>query len=179
MKRRILGVCGAVLLAALTVGICFVYVTVALPSSEAHTTFAFAADGRLMKSADKMVIFTSNGSSEITDKTLIKAVADNTLISNNIGSACFSWNENKIELYRGGRLIRSMKQSFSVDDCWGDSPYAPYIGVEIFGNDARHRITGSDHAYAYLPTPLLEKLETELNRQGNSFFVTNEAEENL
>lgn len=140
------------------------------PSGEAYTTFAYAADAWAMRHADEMIITTAGGSTVITDQALIREMADYTVVSNHIGTRCFAFGDNCIEIYRGERLVRSMPQSSWVDGCWGDSPFAAYRRVEIFENDARHRITGNKQAYAHLPVEYLERLEAELNRQGNSFF---------
>jgi|GEM_PF-2434499 hypothetical protein len=151
-------------------GILTRFVAFAMPSGEAYTTFAYAADAWAMRHADEMIITTAGGSTVITDQALIREMADYTVVSNHIGTRCFAFGDNCIEIYRGERLVRSMPQSSWVDGCWGDSPFAAYRRVEIFENDARHRITGNKQAYAHLPVEYLERLEAELNRQGNSFF---------
>lgn len=162
-----------VLALAVAGGILTRFVAFAIPSGEAYTTFAYAADAWDMRHADKMTVTTANGSTVITDRALIREMADYTVVSNHIGTRCFSFDANRIEIYRGERLVRSMPQSSWVDGCWGDSPYAAYRRVEIFQNDGRHRIVGSTQAYAHLPVEYLERLEKELNRQGNSFFPEN------
>lgn len=131
-----------------------------------------------MRHADEMIITTAGGSTVITDQALIREMADYTVVSNHIGTRCFAFGDNCIEIYRGERLVRSMPQSSWVDGCWGDSPFAAYRRVEIFENDARHRITGNKQAYAHLPVEYLERLEAELNRQGNSFFPSTAESEN-
>jgi len=138
--------------------------------TDGFTAFAYTTDVGAMKSANRMIIKTQNGETEITDKSLIKKVVDQTIIVNNGGERCFSWGESEIRLYRGNKLIRRMEQSIFVDGCWGDSIYARFIAVKIFEGSSKLRILGSGQAWVYLSTELVEELEMELNRQGNSYF---------
>ena len=157
------------------------FVSVSFPSSEAYTTFSIVFDVNNIKSVNKMTIETPTGITTITDQSIIEKVIKETTISNSTGVGCFSWGSNvnanktrvgnEICLYENDKLIRRMPQSWQVDGCWGNSKFANFIAVKIFKKDTLHYIAGSNEIWAYLPIDLIEQLEDELLKNGNSYFT--------
>ena len=163
----------AIIVLCVFVAPCFV--AVKFPSEESYTSFVYTTDVFAMNSVDRMFIKTVNGVTVITDEALIKEVVEQTIIGNSIGVQCFGWQEgtdkeNMVSLYNGDKLVRNMKQSVSQDGCWGNSKYNNFIAIKIFENSLKHRINDSSEAWVYLSIDLVEKIEVELNKQGNSYF---------
>ncbi len=157
------------------------FVAVSFPSSEPYTTFSFVLDVNKMKSVNKMTIQTPTGITTVTDKSLIEKVVEAATINNIIGVGCFSWGSNvntsmkikgnEICLYKDDKLIRRMPQSLHADGCWGDSKFASFIAVKVYEKDTLHYIAGYNEIWAYLPIDLVEQLENELLKDGNSYFI--------
>ncbi len=115
MRRKKIWIAATVLCVLLIAGIVASrFVSVGMANlSEAHCALSFAFDKKQMQSVDRMVITTDGRSVQITDRALLDAVVEETMVATHMD--VHRSEDRRIDLYAGDTLVRSMIWSTCCD----------------------------------------------------------------
>ena len=121
--------------------------------SEAQCALSFAFDKKQMQSVDRMVITADKRTVEVTDRTLLDAVVDETMAATHMDVNCYE--DRRIDLYAGDVLVRSMPWSTCCDT------------VLVYDTDETHWVVSiegvEDGGCIYLSAELLQQLNALLS----------------
>lgn len=116
--------------------------------SEAQVALSFAFDKKQMQSVDRMVIAADKRTVEVTDRTLLDAVVDETMAATHMD--VHRSEDRRIDLYAGDVLVRSMPWSTCCDT------------VLVYDTDETHWVISiegvEDGGCIYLPAKLVRQL---------------------
>lgn len=116
--------------------------------SEAQGALSFAFDKKQMQSVDRMVIAADKRTVEVTDRTLLDAVVDETMAATHMD--VHRSEDRRIDLYAGDVLVRSMPWSTCCDT------------VLVYDTDETHWVISiegvEDGGCIYLPAKLVRQL---------------------
>lgn len=98
--------------------------------TEAGGCIAIVFDKAAVTGADKIVVYAGEGRATITDEALVKEIASNFVVANRT-ALCESRSGDKLEIYNGGNLVRTVYWSDCSDNF-----------AHIYEEDALHWIPG-------------------------------------
>ena len=118
----------SMIIALFVVAFQFVAVSTEGMFTEAGGCIAIVFDKADVMGADKIVVYAGEGVVTITDESLVKEIASNFVVANRT-ALCDERSGDKMEIYNGGRLVRTVYWSGCVDNL-----------AQIYKEDALHWI---------------------------------------
>ena len=152
MRRKKIWIAATVLCVLLIAGIvASQFVSVGMANlSEAHCALSFAFDKKQMQSVDRMVITANGRTVQITERALLDAVVEETMVATHMDVHCTE--DRQIDLYAGDALVRSMIWSTCCDT------------VLVYDTDESHWVVSIEGAEEggciYLSRDLADKLNS-------------------